>query len=169
MKKPTLFATLQDTSPELWAKSYESLQHPLRAEITLCLLDLVDDADDMEDQSKEWFRAIDRGGLTHVNDMTYQVFLAMELRVRQNLRCGKSLNLADIRKELCEDEDVLFYWSMVSADWDEEESEALLAMIVNLWVTIRGFSYASAWMEQYKAANHKSVQKSKGVRKKLLS
>ena len=45
---------------------------------------------------------------------------------------------------------------MVSADWDEKESET---MIIDLWVSIRGFS---AWLE---TANSKSVQKFKSVRK----
>ena len=38
-------------------------------------------------------------------------------------------------------------------------------MIVDLWVTMRGFSYASAWNEKYKQAKQKTTRKSKGVRK----
>ena len=145
--------------PRAVGKKLRKSKHPLRAELTLCIMDLVDDANDVEDQSQDWIKAIDRGGLTHVNDMTYQVFLGMELIVRRQLRGGQFIDRPKLQKEVCEDEDVLFYWSMVSGDWDEE-SQALLNLIVDLWITIRGFPYASAWMEQYKAANRKSVQKS---------
>ena len=33
---------------------------------------------------------------------------------------------------------------------DRETHEKLLHMIVELYLTIRGYSYASAWMEKYK-------------------
>ena len=33
----------------------------------------------------------------------------------------------------------------------------------------RGFSYASAWIEKYKVAQKQTTQKSKGVRKQLIS
>ena len=42
-------------------------------------------------------------------------------------------------------------------------------MIVNHWVKIRGFSYASAWLEKFKTAQKKTTQKSKGIRKTLTS
>ncbi len=152
--------------PRAVGKKLRKSTHPLRAELTLCIMDLVDEADDVEDQSQDWIKANDRGGPTHVNDMVYQVFLATELIVRRQLRGGQFIDRPKLQKKVCEDDDVLLYWSMASGDWDKEESQALLNLIVDLWITIRGFSYASAWMEQYKAAICKSVQKFKGVRKK---
>ena len=71
--------------------------------------------------------------------------------------------------KLKQNEDVQFYWSMVSGDWDENVSEELLEEIVKLFTTIRGFSYASAWVEKYKTANAKTLEKSKGLRKQLIS
>ena len=56
---------------------------------------------------------------------------------------------------------------MISADWEEAEA-VLLQMIIEHWVTVRGFSYASAFLEKYKRANKKTVQKSKGTRKIFL-
>ena len=70
-------------------------------------------------------------------------------------------------KILC-DEDVLFYWAIVSADWGVKDSNMLLQEIVEHFVTIRGFSFASGWMEKYKKATKKSTQKSKGLRKQLV-
>ena len=74
-----------------------------------------------------------------------------------------------IKKEVCQSEDVLFYWCLVSAKWKEDLAHALLDMIVDLWIAIRGFSSASGWLEKYKQNNKKTVQKSKGIRKQLVS
>ena len=57
-----------------------------------------------------------------------------------------------VKQALVVNEDVQFLWTMISADWEEASASALLKMIVNQWVKIRGFSYASAWVEQYKTA-----------------
>ena len=57
----------------------------------------------------------------------------------------------------------------MASDWEEDETKVLLELVVNMWITIRGFSYASAWMEKVKSANAKSLQKSKGLRKKLIA
>lgn len=41
------------------------------------------------------------------------------------------------------------FFSILSAPLEDEDVEKeLLCMVSNLWVTIRGFSYASAWKEQ---------------------
>ena len=40
-------------------------------------------------------------------------------------------------------------------------------MIIEHWVTVRGFSFTSAFLEKYKQASKESVQKSKGIRKNL--
>lgn len=43
----------------------------------------------------------------------------------------------------------------------------LLAEVVTLWVTIRGFSLAASWMEAYKKHKHKTTQKATGLRKPI--
>ncbi len=60
-----------------------------------------------------------------------------------------------------------FQWCMVTTEVEDEEARSLLNMIVNLYVTIRGFSFAKSIMEQYKVSNKKNLQKSKALRKKL--
>jgi len=45
----------------------------------------------------------------------------------------------------------------------EEVSDALLKEIVRLYVAIRGFSYASFWVEKYKQLTTKSTQRSKSL------
>ena len=53
-------------------------------------------------------------------------------------------------EKIAKAEDVLFYWSMVSVNWEEEESTELLQKIIEYWVTVRGFSFAGAFLEKYK-------------------
>ena len=59
-------------------------------------------------------------------------------------------------------------WSIISINWEEEESHLLKDFIVDHWITVRGFSYANAFLEKYKQASKKAVQKSKGLRKQLV-
>lgn len=56
------------------------------------------------------------------------------------------------------DEDVLFHWCMMSAnDLEDNQVSVLLNKIVEPWVTIRGYSFVSAWV---KKASKKTIQHS---------
>ena len=112
---------------------------------------------------------IDRGGLTHVNNATYRTFLSMELELHKHLAGEQPPNFREVAETIKKKDDMQFYWSMVAAHWEEKEAEALLNPTVDLWITIRGFSFTSSWIERFKAEHKKSVQKSKGVRKQLCS
>ena len=136
----------------------------------LCLLDLLNDGDKQEGAAKEWINLIDRGSLKHINESTFQVMVAMELELRKHLQCKKPPNFVrEITEHILKNEDVQFHWCIIVCDWEEEETEALLEQVVKMWVTIRGFSYARAWVEKFKTASAKSLQKSKGLRKKLIN
>ena len=105
------------------------------------------------DDSEEWTNSVDRGGLKHVNNMTYMLFVEMELVLRRHLNSRRASELCDLKEAIAKiisDDDVLFYWSMLSVDWEEEEAQVLLHMIAEHWMTLRGFSFASAFMEKYK-------------------
>lgn len=56
---------------------------------------------------------------------------------------------------------------MLSAEWEKDSVSSLLQMIVTQWVKIRGFAYASAWLEKYKAPQKKTTQRSEGIIKHL--
>jgi hypothetical protein len=130
------------------------------------------DPDEMDDESSEWTSAIDRGGLKHVTDMTYCMFASTEIELRKHIQSttGPSeLNILGAKKQIMESDDVVFYWSMVSSNWEEEVASTLLEMVISSYVMIRGHSTASAWLEKFKRESKKSVQKSKGVRKQLIS
>ena len=51
-------------------------------------------------------------------------------------------------------DDILFCWSVLTASWSDD-----IAMIIDLWIVIRGFSMASTWVEYYKVTQKKKTQK----------
>ena len=120
--------------------------------------------------TKEWIAAIDRGGLFHINDSAYHLFRAIEEKTRQILprHLANPLNSRDaLLEEIKGNEDVLFYWSMLSIDiHSPEDADELLKSVIQLWVTIRGYSLTAAWFEEYKKAHH-STSKKKALRKDL--
>ena len=62
---------------------------------------------------------------------------------------------------------VMMQWELVGVELERERSEILLKLIVNEWITLRGFSFATGLVELYKQANRQSLQKSKGLKSKL--
>lgn len=75
----------------------------------------------------------------------------------------------EIEKKVLEDEEVLFAWEIASVELDDKTGTILLKMIVQQWLTIRGFSFAGAFIEQYKNTTKKGLQQSKALHKKYLS
>lgn len=74
-------------------------------------------------------------------------------------------------EKLIKSEDIQFYWCISTADFevdDIEVHEHLLKMIVKLFVTILGFSYAGAWLEHYKQLQ-KINTTSKSLRRELYT
>ena len=123
----------------------------------MCLLDLLDDGNEEGGTAEEWLNLIDRGSLKHINESTFQAMVAMELELRKHLQSQKPPNFVHkVTEHILKNEDVQFHWSIVACDWEEEEAEALLEQVVKMWVTIRGFSYASAWVEKFKSTSAKS-------------
>lgn len=119
----------------------------------------------------EWICSTDRGGLFHINDNTFILFEAIELKTQQVL--PKLSGSQDIVKDtivdaIVQDEIVQQYWWIIAIDIEEEEdSNELLHMLADMWVTMRGFALTSMWMEEYKKATAKAVKKSKSLRKDL--
>ena len=121
-------------------------------------------------ESVDWVTLVDRGGLIHVSDTMYMVFQSMELEFCQQFTVNTNETHKDVLLEkILTNEDLLSYWSMTSVNWVKEESTELLKMIAEQWITIRGFSSASEFVEMFKKQNKKTVEKSKGIRKCLIS
>lgn len=124
-----------------------------------------------EVESSEWIALIDRGGLVHVTDECFQLFLSMEGVIRRHLENTKVKNFSEVFKKMEKiinsDDSVLFDWLMITGD--EEEHKEILGQIIKHWVAIRGHSFAKSVLEQYKQATKKSTTKSKGLRTQLFT
>ena len=132
-----------------------ALQKKLRSEkspsrltknMLLCLEDMKSSDEDGQSCSTHWIELVKRGGLS---SLTYEIFLAMELELRTHLQLPSNENF--IQQATCSiksSEDVLFFWSMISAGWDEVSATHVLDRVISLWITIRGFSHASIWIEK---------------------
>lgn len=125
-----------------------------------------DNGEDFLQYTKEWLSQIDRGGLYKVTDETYLLFHWMELTTRKYLK-GQKIEIDEALDEIICSENVMMCWSLIcGGDMEEDESDKLLNKIAELWITVRGFSYAGNLFEQYKCAKKDSVKK-KSLRKTL--
>ena len=93
----------------------EQSAHPLMEELIPCLVEMEQN-EGTEHESEEWSNAIDRGGLKHVSDMTYMLFVSMELELRQPLHNGSASEDSGMKEKAMEkmlhNEDVLLYTSL---------------------------------------------------------
>lgn len=136
-----------------------------------CLMDLCDEDDSITFPS-DWVNGIDRGGLVRVSENTCLLFHSIERVVRSMYNRETMETMADgvkqkLSKAVIADDDVTFYWCLLSVEIGDAAGELLLKMITNLFITIRGFSFAKSVMEMFKQNNKKGTQKSKALRRKL--
>ena len=122
--------------------------------------------------STDWLEMLDRGKLTYVNNAAHNAFCCIELKIRSHLRISKVKCISEgTRQKMMDDiincEDVQLCWSLISSDMSDEIGHELLMIAVEIWIKVRGFSFAKAYMELYKQQNKKSLQKSKSLRKAL--
>ena len=93
----------------------------------------------------------------------------MEIALRKQIRTKHIKHFtAETKHTIIKDDNVKFLWCIISADWEDECADTLIEMIVQQWVKIRVFSYASACVEMFKTVQRKTLEKSKGLRKQLL-
>lgn len=123
------------------------------------------------DYTLEWISNIDRGGVFYVNQDTFSLFKAIEIKTQEclprHLQCS-STSKEKLITNITSDDSIQFLWSLVAIDIsDAAEDAELLKELVQTWVTIRGFSMTSTWVEQYKLAQKKSVKRSKRLREGL--
>ena len=75
--------------------------------------------------------------------------------VKQYLHTNKIGEMTDrfkttMVRAVTENEEVPFYWCMLTAETEDEDARAVFGMVVDLWITIRGFSFTCSWLEVYK-------------------
>ncbi len=126
---------------------------------------------DFSKYTSEWFERVNRGGLFPVNDLTLAFFIAIEKVTRNRLvqhkqRCA--LPKQETIDLISKNSDVKLYWSTLAQDIEkEQDANELLSSIAEKWVTMRGFSLVSYWLEEYKQIKKTKVSKQKGLRKEL--
>ena len=162
--------------PHKLLKKYEKRSGNKYSQFVECLGGMAvlseESSQDLLSYTKCWMEKVDRGCLFPLNNQTFQLFVDIEMIVRDSLPehvTGKTSDqIDDLVMKVTSNEDVQFMWALLSQDIDsEEDSVELLKDIVKLWITIRGFSIASTWIETYKLANKETKQKSTGLRKHL--
>lgn len=151
----------------------QHLKSPQDDELLLALKDLCNTDDDTEPaESEEWLCTVDRGGLVRVTDDAYTCFTAIEYCIQRHFRMNNLHKMNEtfrekVAAETKNDDDVQFYWCLLSGNMDQECSEKLLELLINKYITIRGFSFAKSLMEIYKKDTKKGTQKAKSLRRKV--
>lgn len=153
-------------------KAYKKLKKMGNNDLCQGIEDMMQDEFDEADESTAWIDLIDRGGLFKVNDRVYSFFVSIELVVRRYFQLKKATEMQAGMKDtlvasMLQDDYVELQWSMISVELDEKNRCTLMSMLINHWINIRGFSFAGSYVEIYKQANKKALQKSKALRTKL--
>ena len=72
-------------------------------------------------------------------------------------------------EDLMIDEAVLFNWNILSVESSDVVANKVLKMLAELYLKVRGFSYAATCLEMYKQSKRKTLQRAKGLRKELFT
>ena len=99
--------------PHALKKKIAKARHSNKKDFLQCLDDLLMCEGKHPGPSADWIHAVDRGGLIHINNITFELFLSMEHNIRHCVKAGHELG--DIRSLLKGKEDALFYWSILTA------------------------------------------------------
>ena len=76
------------------------------------------DKEYLESQSSDWINAIDRGDLVHITDSCFQLFLAIEMVTRQEMKATAAVMdnsfCQHLENMITSDSDVLFCWTLIT-------------------------------------------------------
>ena len=112
---------------------------------------------------------IDRGGLQHVDDVTFSLFAAMELEFQKYIDISDDDTIKKKAKDgILGNDDVQIYWEYLSMEWEEEIASSLLKLLTEHRIAMCGYSQANVFLKHYKQSVKTGVQKAKGSRKKLF-
>ena len=91
----------------------------------------------------------------------FSAFQAIELALQGDKNKKEALEY------ISNDSNVHFFWCCVTSTDNEECAHEVLHAIVELWLSICGFSMAAAYMEDYKISREISSKGKRSLRKKL--
>ena len=150
---------------------YEASHHPKKNDVIFFLFELAGDEVVEDGDTEAWTNIVDRGGLWHINDLTYTLFVTIEEVVRRFLTLGTNNQQEGMRKAMTEavlkSNDVLFQWCLIAASSDDNTAALVLHEIVDLYVKVRGFAFASSCLELYKQEHQKTLQKRRALRSEV--
>ena len=128
--------------------------------------------------SQDYTNLADRGGLYHIEDRVYSLFVVIETIVHKELSVlfdNKGAHIEKVKKDnlswVCNDEEVQLMWQFISPTTIEEKGvrQRLLAEIAHLWITTRGYSMASSAKESLKKRKSECIKGKKSLRKDLAT
>lgn len=128
--------------------------------------------DTLFEYTKVWSELIDRSGLYHINDDVFELFESIEMITRQHVNVKSvvdDLPGKDLRKAICDDilqsMTILYLWEKIAdviPSEYEKYSIELLQEVSDLWITVRGHSFARDWntkfQKKYKKGTRKELQ-----------
>ena len=122
---------LQDVCKKV-SKKLKSSADLSKQDLFLCMEILRHDSVcKTSEDSSLWMNIINQGGLNHIMDMCF--FYAMEEEVRRFIhnRSHKqsALDVKQLSNAILSSEDVLFFWSTATVQFDENEKRLLLKKI----------------------------------------
>ena len=77
------------------------------------------------------------------------LFAAMEEEVREHFGVGAIEDAQEGCKDrlftaVSNNDEVLFHWCLLTAESEETHAQTVFDMLVSMWITVRGFAFASA-------------------------
>ena len=135
------------------------------------------DASQIQSKSCQWTKLIDRGGLYHVQDIVYELFVVIDSVVNDKvdtLLCRSRVDVEELIKEniswQCEDVDVQTMWDLIDLSNIEEEKnkQRLLVDIGSLWITTRTHSKIHKVKEDFKKQKKVCLKGKRSLRKELI-
>ena len=141
-----------------------------KKELKLCLTELLEESGEDEEysESTDWISIVDRGGLNHITNNMFMLMCSLEVLVKHHIDVNVHPDKEVLKLTLLTSKDVEGYMDDLGVNWREEDRKLILSMLVDHYITVRGFAYCSTFMEKYKTSSHKKVQKSKGIRKTVM-
>ena len=95
------------------------------SDLTYGILDMADENESNGDASATWIELVDRGGLFHVSNEVYALFISIEMVVRKQLQVEKVMEFEaglkeKVTKDVLKNEDVLLQWEL-GLSWRRRE------------------------------------------------
>ena len=92
--------------------------------------------------------------------MVYSLFVTITGEVHHHftLRHARQVEVSKLMEAMLTSEDVLFQWSLITVENNDDIIFSVLQRIVKLYATVRGFTFASSCVEPYKQAHKETLK-----------